>query len=283
LTRLLRSRRALAGPAALFGLALIFFSVVFMTGGNAHGQEPLVSTTPADILAGSQLFQEHCQSCHGYQGSGNDQVGAPPLINVGAAAADFYLSTGRMPLASPSQQAVRHHPFFTPIQIRQLVAYVNALPQITGVGVGGPTIPTVNPICPTAVAPNPNPTGCVTLSQGQSLFAVNCGSCHQAAGAGGMLSKGNVVPSLYNANITQIAEAMRVGPKPMPVFSSTMLDQSQMSAVARYVQYLQNLQHTGNAGGLPIGHFGPVPEGVIGIIAGFVVLWFVVRMIGTRG
>ena len=98
-----------------------------------------------------------------------------------------------------------------------------------------------------------------------------------------MLSKGNVVPSLYNANITQIAEAMRVGPKPMPVFSSTMLDQSQMSAVARYVQYLQNLQHTGNAGGLPIGHFGPVPEGVIGIIAGFVVLWFVVRMIGTRG
>jgi ubiquinol-cytochrome c reductase cytochrome c subunit len=278
--KLLRSR-ILAGPAALFGVALIIFSVLFITtSGNARGQEALVSTNPDDIAAGSQLFQEHCQSCHGFQGSGNDQVGAPPLVNAGAAAADFYLSTGRMPLNSPQDQAQRHHPFFTPPQIRQLVAYINALPQITGQGVGGPTIPTVSPLCPTAVAPNPNPDGCVTLSQGQALFAVNCAQCHQAAGAGGILSKGNVVPSLYNSNITQIAEAIRVGPRPMPTFSATMFDQSQMSAIA---QYAHSLQHASHPGGLPIAHFGPVPEGVVGIIAGFVVLWFVVRMIGTRG
>jgi ubiquinol-cytochrome c reductase cytochrome c subunit len=199
---------------------------------------------------------------------------------VGAAAADFYLTTGRMPLASPGDEAVRHHPFFNPVQIRQLVAYVNALPEITGTGIHGPTIPTVDPLCPTVVAPVPNPTGCVTLSQGQSLFAVNCAQCHQAAGAGGILSKGVIVPSLFNANITQVAEAMRVGPKPMPTFSSSMLDQSQMSSVANYVI---SLQHASHPGGLPIAHFGPVPEGVIGILFGFVVLWFVVRMIGTRG
>jgi ubiquinol-cytochrome c reductase cytochrome c subunit len=277
---LLRSKRLAAGPAALFAVALIFFSVVFMVSGSAHGQGSLVSTDPVDIQAGSQLFQEHCQSCHGYQGKGNDQVGAPSLINAGAAAADFYLTTGRMPLASPENQADRHHPFFTPTQIRQLVAYVNALPEITGIGTGGPTIPTVAPVCPTSVAPNPNPDGCVTLAQGQALFSNNCGQCHQAAGAGGILSKGKIVPSLYNSNLTQIAEAMRVGPLPMPVFSQSMLDDQQMSAVA---QYAHSLQHASHPGGLPIAHFGPVPEGVIGILCGFVVLWFVVRMIGTRG
>jgi ubiquinol-cytochrome c reductase cytochrome c subunit len=271
----------LAGPAALFGLALIFFSAVFLTtGGNAHGQASLVSTSPADIYAGSQLFEEHCQACHGYQGSGNDQVGAPSLTNAGAAAADFYLSTGRMPLNSPSNEAVRSHPYFTAAQIRQLVAYVNALPEITGIGTGGPTIPTVAPVCTTAVAPNPNPDGCVTLSQGEPLFAVDCAQCHQAAGAGGILSKGNVVPSLYNANLTQVAEAIRVGPRPMPTFSEGTLSDSQMSAVANYVEYLHHAPHPG---GLPIAHFGPVPEGVVGILAGFVVLLFVVRMIGTRG
>ena len=66
----------------------------------------------------------------------------------------------------------------------------------------------------------------------------------------------------------------------MPVFSETMLNDSQMSAIANYVH---SLQHATHPGGLPIAHFGPVPEGVVGILAGFVVLWFVVRMIGTRG
>ena len=45
-------------------------SVFFFTGGSARGQSDLVSTNPADILAGQQLFESHCQSCHGYQGGG---------------------------------------------------------------------------------------------------------------------------------------------------------------------------------------------------------------------
>jgi ubiquinol-cytochrome c reductase cytochrome c subunit len=199
---------------------------------------------------------------------------------VGAAAADFYLSTGRMPLNNPANEALRHHPFFDPVQIRQLVAYINALPMITGTAQTGPTIPTVGPVCPTAAAPNPNPTGCVTLSQGQQFFAINCAQCHQAAGSGGMLSKGNVVPSLDNSNPTQVAEAIRVGPKPMPVFGTAEISDAQMSAIAHYVQYLHRPD---NAGGLPISHFGPVAEGFIGVILGFGLLWFAARMIGTRG
>jgi ubiquinol-cytochrome c reductase cytochrome c subunit len=272
-----RSRRLLAGPLALIALAIVACSILFMTGGRAHGQSPLVSTNPLDIQAGSQLFQAHCESCHGFQGRGG-VPGAPALVSVGAAAADFYLTTGRMPLNEPGNQPLRHRPYFDPMQIRQLVAYVNALPVITG-NEPGPTIPTVAPACPTAT-PDPNNPGCVTLSQGQQGFAINCAQCHQAAGSGGMLSKGNVVPGLHNADLTQVAEAIRVGPRPMPVFGPDQMSDQEMSAIAHYVQYLH---HPSNPGGLGISHFGPVAEGFVGVIVGFGVLWFAVRMIGTRG
>jgi ubiquinol-cytochrome c reductase cytochrome c subunit len=73
---------------------------------------------------------------------------------------------------------------------------------------------------------------------------------------------------------------MRVGPKPMPVFSPSDMSYQQMSAIAHYVQYLHR---PANPGGLPISHFGPVSEGFIGVILGFGVLWFATRMIGNRG
>ena len=273
-----RSRRLPAGPMGLMALAVIAGSIFFMAGGRAHGQSDLVSTNPVDIAAGQQLFAKHCESCHGYQGEGG-QTSAPPLVSVGAAAADFYLSTGRMPLNNPSNQALRHHPFFDPTQIRQLVAYVNALPVITGTNQPGPTIPTVAPLCPTG-APDPNEPGCVTYSQGEAAFALNCAECHSAAGAGGILSKGNVVPSLINANLTQVAEAIRVGPTPMPVFGPDQMSDQEMSAIAHYVQYLHR---PSDPGGLSISHFGPVAEGFVGVIFGFGILLFAARMIGTRG
>jgi ubiquinol-cytochrome c reductase cytochrome c subunit len=275
MTVLLRHRRLLAGPFTLMALAIVAGSIFFMVGGRAQGQSSLVSTNPADIMAGARLYQNSCQSCHGFQGGGG-QTGAPALVSVGAAAADFYLTTGRMPLNNPANQPIRHRPYFNPLQIRQLVAYINALPVITGTNQFGPTIPTVGPLCPTA-APQ---AGCVTLSQGMQGFSLNCAQCHHASGAGGILSKGNVVPSLRNANLTQVAEAIRVGPKPMPVFGPGQMDDQEMSAIANYVQYLH---HPASPGGLGLGFFGPVTEGFVGVIVGFGLLWFAVRMIGTRG
>jgi ubiquinol-cytochrome c reductase cytochrome c subunit len=272
------SRRHFGGPLALIALAVIAGSIFFVAGGSAHGQSNLVSTDPADIAAGARLYTSHCESCHGPEGEGG-QPGAPPLISVGAAAADFYLSTGRMPLNDPANQPLRHRPYFGPVEQRQLVAYIAALPVITGTNMFGPTIPTVGPLCATPY-PDPHNPGCVTLSQGQQLFAINCAQCHQAAGAGAVLSKGNVVPGLHNANETQIAEAIRVGPKPMPDFSPEELSDAQLSAIVHYVQFLQR-QPT--PGGLGISHFGPVAEGFVGVIFGFGILWFAARMIGTRG
>ena len=264
----------LAGPLALIALAVIVGSVFFVTGGSAHGQSDLVSTNPADILAGQQLFESHCQSCHGYQGGG----ATGPVPGERGRGGGRLLPDDRAHAAQqPRQPGSPHRPFFDPQQIRELVAYVNALPVITKTYVFGPTIPTIAAAVPDDHACS---KGCVTLSQGQQGFSLNCGQCHQAAGSGGMLSKGNVIPGLHNANLTQVGEAMRIGPQPMPVFSPAQMSNQEMSAIAHYVQYLHQ---PANPGGLGISHFGPVAEGFVGVIFGFGLLLLAVRMIGTRG
>lgn len=309
LPRLLRRRKLLAGPAALLAGAAVMFAVLFTTEPAAHGSGTVVSNDPSVIAAGQILYQAHCQACHGYEGQGGVVSGAPALVSVGAAAADFYLTTGRMPLNAPNNEALRHHPGFDDQQISEIVSYIANLPQVTGAA-PGPPIPNVLPLCPNETTPTSStsstsstsiasasgssssysysPSGssssgsssetCVTLSEGEQLYSINCAQCHHASGAGGMLSGGNVVPGLHNASLEQAAEAPLVGPMPMPRFSK--LTGPQLSAIAQYVQYLH---HPSDPGGLGIGHFGPVPEGFVAIGIGFVLLWFAARMIGNRG
>ncbi|MDQ6784181.1 MAG: c-type cytochrome [Actinomycetota bacterium] len=282
----LRSRRrALAGPVGVVALGIVAFSAVVGTGTTAHGAPAAVSTDPATVAAGAALYSEHCQSCHGVNGVGGVN-GSPEIIDTGAAAADFYLTTGRMPLNNPHDQAIRHRPYFTAEQIRQLDAYVNALPAINHSSTVGPTIPQLSQLCPNPPGNAKDPGGsasagpCVTLSDGQQLFQLNCAQCHQATGAGGMLSKGNIVPGIRNANELQTAEAVRIGPRPMPIFGTNQLSDQQVSALAHYVQYLH---HPANRGGLGISGFGPVAEGFVGIILGFGILLVASRLIGNRG
>lgn len=277
-TRLLRPR--FAGPAAVLALGVVAFSVLALSGLDASGTPAAVSTNPADIAAGEVLYTQHCQSCHGVNGVGGNN-GAPALITVGPAASDFYLTTGRMPLNNPHDEPLRHHPYFTASQIAQINAYINALPEINHVNTHGPNIPTALPLCSSAEqAAGKQPKGCVTLSQGQVYFATNCSQCHQGAGSGGMLSKGDVVPSLHNADITQVLEALRIGPKPMPIFGNNQLNAAQASAIAHYVQYLRS---PADPGGLGIAHFGPVAEGFVAIVLGLSLILALSRWMGTRG
>ncbi len=273
-------RSFLIGPILVLVVGIVAFTVVTFGGVDAHGSTEAVSTSPADISAGQYLYTEHCQSCHGVNGVGGNN-GSPELITVGAAAADFYLTTGRMPLNNPHDEPIQHRAYFTKEQIRELDAYVNALPAINGRDVSGPTIPTAMPLCSAAQeTADTSSANCVTLSEGQTYFATNCAQCHQGAGSGGMLSKGNVIPTLHNANITQVLEAIRIGPKPMPIFGNNQLTAKQASAIAQYVEYLHK---PANPGGLGLGHFGPVAEGFVGIIVGLGVLLLFSRLIGTRG
>jgi ubiquinol-cytochrome c reductase cytochrome c subunit len=163
-----------------------------------------------------------------------------------------------MPLNDPQQQPTRHQPAFPPDQIRDIDAYVASLDQ-------GTPIPTVLP---------------GNLSDGFQEYSENCAQCHNAAGAGGALGYGDIVPSLRHASPLDVVEAARVGPAPMPVFGPQTLSDQQISDVAAYVEYLH---HPDDRGGLALGHLGPIPEGFAAWVLGMGALLLVARLIGTRG
>jgi ubiquinol-cytochrome c reductase cytochrome c subunit len=211
--------------------------------------------TPDQVAAGRQLYLVHCSSCHGIDANGTGT--SPSLIQAGAAAADFQLRTGRMPLGNTGQLPTRHAPAFSSAQIRQLVAYVASLDS-------GPPIPTLVP---------------GSLVEGNQLFSINCAQCHNVAGAGGALGYGDIVPPLHHSSPLDVAEAVRTGPGPMPVFGPDTLTQQQVSSIATYVQYLH---HPNDRGGFGLGHLGPIPEGFVGWVVGMGLLLLAARLLGTR-
>ena len=177
----------------------------------------LLLVLPASAAAepnGRQVFVEGCASCHGFDARGVEGTG-PDLHGAGAAAADFYLRTGRMPLdVETGEEPLRSEPAYPDDQIRALVRYIGSL--------GGPRIPEVHP-----------ERG--NLSEGQHAFATYCAGCHQIMGEGGVVT-GAVPPSLKDATPTQLAEAVRVGPYVMPAFDEGQIDQHTLDSIALYVE-----------------------------------------------
>jgi ubiquinol-cytochrome c reductase cytochrome c subunit len=225
----------------------------------AGGQAPSQSAAPdarALMARGRVLFADGCASCHGEDLRGRREMG-PPLRGAGAAAADFYLSTGRMPLADPTDQPERTQPAYPRADIEALVAYVGSF--------GGPGIPRVDPA-----------RG--SLATGMEKFTEHCAGCHQIVGRGGIVT-GAAVPALDDATPTQLAEAVRVGPYLMPRFSAKQLDQATLDSIARYVQ---SIRHPDDRGGWGIGNLGPVPEGMVTWFLAMAVLLGVTRLIGER-
>ena len=212
--------------------------------------------------AGDVLFQENCASCHGPDALGS--VRAPNLVALGGATVDFWVSTGRMPLANTAQQAARKPVRFTHLQIQQIVAYVTSLaPRV----VSGPAIPIVH-------------LATTNLSTGNELFVLNCASCHTITGAGDALADGFYAPSLHRATATQIAEAVRTGPGNMPRFSTGALSDQQVADIVSYVK--GTIQHPDNAGGLATGGIGPVAEGFIALLIGVGLCMLMAFWIGDR-
>jgi quinol---cytochrome-c reductase cytochrome c subunit len=241
---------------ALVALAVCCAAMVAWSGA-AGGQSQPSSPAPdarALLARGRALFAQGCASCHGEDLRGRPQLG-PPLRGAGAAAADFYLSTGRMPLADPTDEPVRTRPLYPRADIDALVAFVGSF--------GGPGIPRVDPA-----------RG--SLSAGMAKYTEHCAGCHQIVGRGGIVT-GAAVPALDQATSTQLAEAVRIGPYLMPKFSARQLDQATLDSIARYVQ---SIRHPDNRGGWGIGNLGPVPEGMVTWFLAMVVLLAVARVIG---
>ena len=212
------------------------------------------------VKQGRALFLQGCSSCHGLHAQGSSQ--APSLIGVGSAAVDFQVGTGRMPLGQPGAQAERKPPIYSQTQIDQLAAYVASLAP-------GPSTPKISS---QALAE-------ASLSQGGELFRANCASCHQAAGQGGALTEGKHAPNLSKATPKQIVEAMRTGPESMPVFGPGEINDKQAVAIAKYVRFVMAPKDPGGNG---IGHYGPIPEGLVAWVVGIGGLVATVLWIGSR-
>jgi len=149
------------------------------------------------IKPGQALFAANCSSCHGSQANGKAGV-APNLQGLGAGTVDFWVSTGRMPLANTSAQATRKPPRFDRVQTLEIAAFVQSLTPGQGTQV---------PLVRTAGA---------DLENGNTLFTLNCAACHTISGAGDALAEGAYAPSLHLATPTQVVEAIRSGPGNMP-------------------------------------------------------------------
>lgn len=216
--------------------------------------------TPQMLSEGKILFDQNCSSCHGLGATGSSR--APNLVGLGPATIDFWVSTGRMPLAAPTIQPARKPVKFTRQQVLDIVAYVSSL------GPGGPLIPDISGVKN------------ASISEGASLFALNCAGCHTITGAGDALAYGAYAPSLHYATPEQVAEAIRTGPANMPRFNSGNLSQSQVDAIVKYVT--QGIQHPDNAGGFSLGGVGPVAEGFIGLLIGVGLLMLAAFWIGDR-
>jgi ubiquinol-cytochrome c reductase cytochrome c subunit len=250
-------------PAAGFGVVL---AALFITAGAFSAIDTNTSAVQAavtndqSVQEGKTLFAEGCSSCHGLNAEGTTD--GPSLIGVGAAAVDFQVSSGRMPMATQGVQAPRKQTIYNEEEIAALAAYVASLAP-------GPAIPT---------DADTNTVG-ADVAKGGELFRLNCAQCHNFAGQGGALSNGKYAPNLSKASARQILEAMLTGPQNMPIFSDKTLPKEDKKAI---IAYIEELRQDKNPGGLNLGNFGPVTEGLFGWLFGFGVLTGFAIWIGVK-
>ena len=251
--------RAAGGIAALGVLFLLAIGQVAGAGeqGNGRGGGTAPGTGAAGSAvteAGRGLYTANCAACHGVGGGGS--TAGPSLVGVGAASADFYLRTGRMPLSAPGQRVVRQAPHFDDGQIRALVAYVASLGT-------GPEVPQVK--------------GGGDIRTGWELFQANCAACHNATGSGNAIGGGFVAVGLGQADPTTVAEATIIGPGAMPAFG---FDDTALADLAAYIRWLRDAP---TPGGAAIGQTGPVAEGFVGVAVGLPLLLLASLFVARHG
>jgi ubiquinol-cytochrome c reductase cytochrome c subunit len=239
-TALAARRRHPLMAVALILLGLLATGLVYAA--VAPGRADAAEASADDIAAGRKLFLANCSTCHGLNAEGRED--APSLIGVGAAAVDFQVGTGRMPLAASGPQAPRMgHVKFTDEEITQLAAYVASLGP-------GPAIP----------APEQYDPADGDVARGALIFRTNCAMCHNFAGKGGALTRGKYAPNLEGVDPRHFYEDMLTGPQSMPVFNdSTLPEQSKRDIIA----FLQSTEKTRSPGGFSLGSIGPVGEGIV--------------------
>ena len=233
-----RGRRSPLATVALIAIGLMSTGGAYALFTTSATAETGAHQT-ALVEEGGKLFAANCATCHGMNLQGTSE--GPSLIGVGAAAVEFQVATGRMPLAATGPQAEEKPPQFTAEQIEALYTFVASKGA-------GPGIPDEEYL-----------TGEGDVAAGGELFRVNCAMCHNVAGAGGALTEGKYAPSLQGVSAQHVYEAMVTGPQNMPVFNNNNLT---LEDKADIITYLQFLEANPSPGGFDLGNLGPVSEGL---------------------
>lgn len=262
-----RRRHRFAGLAVMMlGLVVVGGLYATLAPKSATAEE----SSARDIDAGRQLFLISCASCHGKNAEGiTTKSGGnygPSLIGVGAAAVDFQVGTGRMPMSLTGPQAPRKTPALSDEETSQVAAYIASLGP-------GPAIPEAKDL-------NWKSATADQIREGGEFFRTNCTACHNSVGAGGALPNGRYAPTLRGVAPKHIYEAMQTGPQQMPVFSDDVITPEDKRNVIAYVKTLHSQPQYG---GLAGGNVGPVAEGLFTFIVGIGVMTIFAVWIGAHG
>ena len=266
--RFLSSRRRHPAARALLLVLALFVMGALYTALAPASQVAADTGNSQQVAQGKSLFAVGCAACHGLNGEGQTTrtVQGPPLAGVGAAAVEFQVGTGRMPLARPAAQAPVKPNRYTTEEVAALAAYVATLGP-------GPAIPTPEQY-------NPNNISAEDIARGGELFRTNCSACHNFEGAGGALPGGKYAPSLFGVSNQHIYEALITGPQQMPVFSDAVLTPQDKRSI---IAYLNDLHSAPSQGGLRLGGLGPVSEGMWAWIVGLGTLVAFAVWIAAKG
>jgi len=263
--RLSRHRRS-----PLAGLAVLLVGLLSMGGLYALLAPAQAHETASDselVAEGRELYIARCSTCHGENGEGITTLGgeqlAPPLVGVGAAAVDFQVGTGRMPMAQPGAQAPAKRPQYSQHEIDALAAYVASL----GAGPGVPESGDYSLDEYLAGLPEDEREDArqEAITRGGEIFLSNCSACHNFEGSGGAMPQGGYAPNLHGVDERYIYEAMLTGPSNMPSFSNGSLTADEKRDV---IAYLKSVQEAPGYGGFSLGGLGPVSEGLFAWVLG---------------
>lgn len=244
-----QKRRHPLAAIALLLMGLLVTGGLYAVATTVNQAKATTSFSANDAEEGGKLFAANCATCHGMGASGSKD--GPSLVGVGAAAVDFQVGTGRMPMQMNGPQAYKKPAQFNEEQTHQLSAYVASLGP-------GPSIPEAGVL-----------DGKGDAANGGELFRVNCAMCHNAAAAGGALTRGKFAPALSGVSEKHIYEAMVTGPQNMPVFSDANVGPEGKRDI---ITFLKQIEANGSPGGADLGALGPVSEGLFVWIAGLGVI-----------
>ncbi|MCY7395408.1 MAG: c-type cytochrome [Nocardioides sp.] len=244
------------------GLVLMVLGLL-LTGGLYSAFAPAQAETTASdtelVEQGRELFLVGCAYCHGQNGEGNLTVNGanigPPLAGVGAAAVDFQVGTGRMPLAQPGAQGATKPTTYDDAEIEAMAAFVASLAP-------GPAVPAEADYSLAGLSETEREEA---IQRGGQIFLTNCTACHNYAGKGGAMPRGGAAPNLSNTTPEHIYEALLTGPGNMPSFSGGNLNPDEKRDV---IAYLTSLRELPKYGGFELGGLGPVVEGLFAWVVG---------------